>query len=545
MWKFVISRMKKQRGAISYIIIIFLSYLISLISPYLNGKFVDILTTSKNLHTICQYAIALVIIGFLGAIVSYVASILTVSISTKSSVSIIITTMKNILETKLIIAEKFNVSYITQRLFQDANALTSFVLSNFISIFFNGIIIIIIGFYFFTLNKLLWLISCSLLLPYVILFKILKKPLYTTSEKKKEADTQFFGKIHSNINQIMNIQIFDRFGSAEDEANVAFEDYFPYILKASKISYLFSSIDSILQVVFQSILFVFAGIEIALNKMSIGEFIMVNSYFSLLLKSVKYYASFYKQYQDSLASYNRILQILNYPKLDNGNVEIDHIENMEITNLNFTFDESATPIFKNTNFKFTQSKSYAIVGENGCGKSTLIKIILGLYEHKNSIIINNNPTTDLDWRKIRKKHISCVPQILYAPQITVKEFLIENLECTSDELQEKIVKFPFLKSYCSFLLNHLESYCNTLSGGELRKMYLWFALQKGCEILILDEPTSGLDKDSCNELIRYITKNKLEQTILIITHDTSIINSADEVLDIKNSTINKSNVILN
>ena len=76
-------------------------------------------------------------------------------------------------------------------------------------------------------------------------------------------------------------------------------------------------------------------------------------------------------------------------------------------------------------------------------------------------------------------------------------------------------------------------------------MYLWFALQKGCETLILDEPTSGLDKDSCNELIRYITKNELQQTILIITHDTSIINSADEVIDIKNSTINNSNVILN
>lgn len=103
----------------------------------------------------------------------------------------------------------------------------------------------------------------------------------------------------------------------------SFTNCFPFILKAGRLSYLFSSIDSIIQTVFQSVLFIFAGIQIAVGNMTVGEFVMINSYFALLLRAVKYYTAIYKQYQDSLASYKRMRAILAYPKILNGEIEIN------------------------------------------------------------------------------------------------------------------------------------------------------------------------------------------------------------------------------
>ena len=72
-------------------------------------------------------------------------------------------------------------------------------------------------------------------------------------------------------------------------------------------------------------MFVVGGISIIDGKMTIGQFTMVNTYFGIFLKVVKYYINFCKDLQDAKASYARILKIKNYESIENGKIEIENI----------------------------------------------------------------------------------------------------------------------------------------------------------------------------------------------------------------------------
>ena len=163
---------------------------------------------------------------------------------------------------------------------------------------------------FFFLDPFLLVLIAALLIPYTVLFLNMREPLYNSLKNKKEADNSFFGKITDEINNVFYIQLNSEFEQSSRSLNKEFQQYLPKVLKANRLSYFFSSTDSVISTLFQSVMFVFGGVQIIRNEMSIGEFLMINSYFSLMLKAVKYFSNIYKSYQDASSSYGRITEYL-------------------------------------------------------------------------------------------------------------------------------------------------------------------------------------------------------------------------------------------
>ena len=102
--------MVKQKEAAFFVVMIVLSFIAASATPYLNGKFVDLLTVSKDVSLIVQFAFILIGIGVLGAVLSYFANLTTVKVVTKTTMTLIFDGMENFLKTDLIIAEKFKSS---------------------------------------------------------------------------------------------------------------------------------------------------------------------------------------------------------------------------------------------------------------------------------------------------------------------------------------------------------------------------------------------------------------------------------------------------
>ena len=181
--------------------------------------------------------------------------------------------------------------------------MTNFVISNFLTIFLNAFLLLSIIVLFIAINSAFSVFVFLLCITYIVAFAKIKAPLYASSYEKKEADSKIFELINSQIEQIFEIQLNADYYKSKAILNNNFKLYLPKALQVGKFTYLFSSIDSVISVVFQSVLFVFAGIEIIYGKMTVGEFIMINSYFSLLLKSVKYFVNIMKQYQEAKSSF--------------------------------------------------------------------------------------------------------------------------------------------------------------------------------------------------------------------------------------------------
>jgi len=187
---------------------------------------------------------------------------------------------------------------------------------------------------------------------------------------------------------------------------------------------------------------------------------------------------------------------------------------IEIKNLEF-FYNSKNPIFKNLNYKFYDGRFYVISGANGVGKTTLIKLILGLLAPINGFINNTNNIIGYlpDYNGIYE-NLTVLENIKFRIGIYNKSYV--RLKNTIEDL---LNKYNIYK-YKNCLVKNL-------SFGTQKKLALICAYIINPDLLILDEPTSGLDNNSKKELIEmlvsYNNQDNKNYIVLCISHDQMLI----------------------
>tara|TARA_B110000037_G_scaffold88895_2_gene105300 strand:+ start:1333 stop:3000 length:1668 start_codon:yes stop_codon:yes gene_type:complete len=204
------------------------------------------------------------------------------------------------------------------------------------------------------------------------------------------------------------------------------------------------------------------------------------------------------------------------------------INTIELKNCFFEFKNNI--IFKELNLKIKKNNIYCIKGKSGAGKTSLIFLLMNLYQFKKGDFLINNLsiTNSINWGN----------KLGYVPQnpIIIDFSLRENLFLEEDEndyfsksesLFEKLnLKYIFE--------NHKNKTSNlrSLSGGEKQRIALIRALIKNPEILILDEPISSLDYENSSKIIDHLTSIKKDKIIILTTHDNKFDHLFDEIINI-------------
>lgn len=172
------------------------------------------------------------------------------------------------------------------------------------------------------------------------------------------------------------------------------------------------------------------------------------------------------------------------------------------------------PVLEHLNFNVKKGTTIAILGPNGAGKTILFRTLLNLVPHTGSI----------EWTE--KVKIGYVPQYIAVSDIpmTVKEFL---------SISGRVDLENALKKVRLTDLNILDKRLGTLSGGQLRRVLIAWALNGNPNVLLLDEPTTGVDMDSEEPIYLLLNEIKKTQkiTIFLITHNIHIVQEyADDLL---------------
>jgi len=202
---------------------------------------------------------------------------------------------------------------------------------------------------------------------------------------------------------------------------------------------------------------------------------------------------------------------------------------IEISDLSFWYDKKS--VLKNVNLQLNDHGFYIFLGPNGGGKTTLVKLIMGILQpRRGSVKVYGDRSS-----KNREK-IGYIPQKLIFDQIfplTLFEFIHQGLlshlpwygkwpKWTYDKVEEMLAKFS--------LGNLRKRPIGELSGGQLQRAIIARALISDPDILILDEPLSGLDHDSVKNIISLIEEMQGKKTIILITHViTHLLKKADNV----------------
>lgn len=232
---------------------------------------------------------------------------------------------------------------------------------------------------------------------------------------------------------------------------------------------------------------------------------------------------------------------------DKPSVDFDNVNSIEFKNVNFTYPNAEKSTINNISFKVNKGENIAIVGENGAGKTTAIKLLCGLYyPTEGDILINGKNSKSFSADSYFDLFSAVFQDYNFLPMT-----IAENICATGNYDQEKL-NSAFEKAGITDKINALpdkeksfmikDVYKNAVdfSGGEKQKLLLAKAIYKNAPVLILDEPTAALDPISENELyLKYneMTDNKIS---FFISHRLSSTRFCDKILFIKNGTIAES-----
>lgn len=258
-------------------------------------------------------------------------------------------------------------------------------------------------------------------------------------------------------------------------------------------------------------------------------------YFQLI--NLKDIYNYYKKITPKIEIINEILNhdSLNKTYSDQINDKNEDEENIVFKDITFSYN-GLNNVLNNITFKFLNNKINLLLGPNGCGKSTLIKLLLRLYDldDNSNIYFQGNNIKNMLKKELREKivFVSQDPNIF-------NESVIYNIKYGNEDVDDhKLIELGHVIYSRDWLIRNKNKSAGfrgrNLSGGEKKKIQLMNAIAKNAEVIIFDEPTNTLDSKAIqwfNEFI-YILKNKYKKTVIIITHDIRLKEVSDHIVDI-------------
>jgi len=218
---------------------------------------------------------------------------------------------------------------------------------------------------------------------------------------------------------------------------------------------------------------------------------------------------------------------------------------MKVSFLNVWFKYDTTWVLKDVSLEFESGKMYLILGENGSGKSTFLKIMSGILRpSKGEILIDDEPVKDVWELRKRVGYVFQVPSSQIVGS-TVEEdvaFALENMGLPRSKMVERV---EWALSVVGLSDLKKEDPLN-LSGGQKQRLAIASILAMSPDFLALDEPTSMLDPESKKEIMEVIKHLKKEgKGIILVTHDLEYVEGIDEAILLENGNVSFEGTLLN
>jgi ABC-type bacteriocin/lantibiotic exporter with double-glycine peptidase domain len=272
------------------------------------------------------------------------------------------------------------------------------------------------------------------------------------------------------------------------------------------------------------------------NTLGADDIISLITIFILLLSRLKYLSRRLCEtiaLNGSLKEANEIITNLKSDTINNGHIS-NFITNGNITidNLYFSYDNK-TNLLNNINIKVQKGSPLLITGQSGVGKSTLIKLLLGLkIYNKGSVKYDSVELKDINIDYLRE-NISYLPQNSHLFNRTILENIGYSTELSNEQILNIIKKEPLYDIIKSIDVNKKVGTMGTqISGGQKQVVVLFRELLSNKPIIFMDEPTSSIDKNYLVHSINLIKRMAQQKTVIIITHQVELKNHFKNIIEL-------------
>lgn len=357
------------------------------------------------------------------------------------------------------------------------------------------------------------------------------------------AITNFFGERLPNLLHIKTCSMEDAEYRKGIEANEA--KYRADVRRENR--FIFSGpLGTMAQYVNQIILLVVASALVRSGDMKMYQMVNLYNYFLLFMANTFMITAVWQNLKLSHGACSTIAQLMEMEdeKLDGSTPVEAESKDIVFENVSFAYNEDA-PVLKGVSFVIPQGKVTAIVGENGSGKSTIIKLL----ERFNDPTAGTIRLGDADLLDVNLQQWRDAVGYLSQNNQMVKGSLRENIcygldrDCTDEELIEaakQACAYDFITSKEEGFDAQISQFDTKLSGGELQRLAIARIILKQPQYLIMDEATSGIDVVSEAEVLQGLNSLMENKTVIMVSHDLNLIKKADHIVVLNDGVIEAS-----
>lgn len=514
-----------------------------LASPLFTMNVYDRVIPNNAIETLWMFAIGVIIVYILDAFLKYTRTYLLENAAKKSDIIMSSIIFEKVMDLK-ISKHPASVGSFASNL-KDFDSIRSFLtnatMAALIDLPFAVIFLLVIA----------YIGGSIVLFPFVtILFIIgyaffIKKPLRRSIESTHEASAK---KNSILIEALNNIETLKSLG-AMGQVQWAWEESTGEIANRSLRSRLLSSsIPTITQLLIQLntvAVIVYGVYMIGEFELSMGGLIAIVILTSRTLAPMGQAAALITNYEDTKTSYERINDIISQPgERPEGKkfVQQPHFTGkIEFVNVSFKYPNSDNQVLKNVSFSIEPGEQVAIIGRIGSGKSTIEKLILGLYEpDSGSILIDGIDINQIDPADLRK-NISYVSQDINLFRGTVKDNITYRASHATDGA---LLKAASISGADEFIRRHPKGYempiaerGGGLSGGQRQSIGIARAFLFETPIIMMDEPSNAMDQTTEARLFKNLKENVKNRTAIYVTQKMTLLDIVDRVIVMHEGTI--------
>lgn len=391
----------------------------------------------------------------------------------------------------------------------------------------------------FSLNVELSLLS---LIPFPILSILvytLGKKIHIKFSRIQEHFSILTARAQENLSGIRIIKAFVREKSEIERFRKLSYEYLRKNIELVKIESLFRPI--LFLVIGSSIVIImwYGGTKVISGEMTLGEITAFILYMGYLIWPAIAFGWITNITQQAAASQKRINAIFAIePEIKNSK-DTDYsiqklIGDIEFRNVSFRYSDKLPFVLKDINIKIPAGTNLAIIGHTGCGKTTLINLILRLYDTTQGEILIDGKNIKTIPLKVLRREISYVPQETFLFSDTIKNNIAYGLDKIEDTIIQQAIDIAGLRTDIESFPSGLETVIGergiTLSGGQKQRTAIARAVAKNSNILILDDCLSAVDTKTEEIILSRLREFMKGKTSIIISHRISTIKDADKII---------------
>ena len=426
--------------------------------------------------------------------------------------------------------------------FSDSTTIRQAISSATLTLMLDSVMTISGGIILFMENQRLFFVSFIMVLLYVVLVALYRKPVEQSNRNVMESNSRLHSFFKESLDGIETVKAACAEKQVKDSSNRKFNEFLNSVVKSSMLSI---SQDTLANTVELSgtVLILWIGFAMVLSgETTIGalmSFYVLLGYFTSPIKNL---IELQPTIQTALVAADRLNDILELQAETKHDVEMtmQPVSRWELKSIDFRYGNRELTL-KNVSISIKRGERIAIVGESGSGKTSLAKLLLRFYEpERGQILLDGKDIKSFSLASLRKA-VAYVDQNTFLFSDTIKKNLKLSNPTASDEEIMTVCKVCNTDKFISSLpLGYdtpLDENGANLSGGQRQRLAIARALLKRPQLLILDEATSNLDTITEAAIRNTIFDFDADLTCIIIAHRLTTIKNCDRIYVLENGEI--------